>query len=657
MELNELRVQNYRSIENSDWVPISDLTCLVGKNESGKTGFMQAVEKLNPRYRSPDYDEYRDYPRSRWVDYNQRKQIEGDVDDVASARFILYESDVRRIEHQYKENLLTEETAVLTKNYNNIKRWELPLDESVYVQWVLDQFEIPDSTEDMLRESRDVEALRENLDASTSENPVIQNIREEIETGIHDIQQQIGQQVLTEDVPEFHYMGDYSIMNSTISVDDLQRKQQNDTLSDADTVFMSLLSVVDLDLSEISSEPDWERIITTLEAASGYVTDYMMKYWTQNENITITFNREQANPDGPSQFDQGDLLQVRVRNAEYDDVTTIGFNQRSRGFRWFFSSFCHFANMRRTEEDLVLLLDEPGLHLHARAQQDFLDFLDKELSSAHTVIYSTHSPFMIDPRNLPNTKLVMRERESGTTVSSDVLRTDDDTRFPLQTVFEFDLIDTLLIRPQTLLVEGKSDQIYLYTMSEIVEEHGGEGLDSQWTVLNTGSGDNVPTFVSLFGSNDLDLAVLLDGDSQFESRVTRIEETGEIAPEHVKPVTAFIDGEYGDIEELFSREFYLMLVSGAYQRDLLIDDNLPNEITEVELESENQNPRIVTHLERYFEENDIDEGIFRHAAPAKHFQDHLDDLREQVDETSIENFEKLFSGFNDVLDDFETGEE
>ena len=48
MKLTRARVTNYRSIDDSGWVTIDDVTCMVGKNESGKTAFLQALRRLNP---------------------------------------------------------------------------------------------------------------------------------------------------------------------------------------------------------------------------------------------------------------------------------------------------------------------------------------------------------------------------------------------------------------------------------------------------------------------------------------------------------------------------------------------------------------------------------------------------------------------------------
>ena len=47
MKITRARVINYRSIDDSSWVSLEDVTALVGKNESGKTAFLQAIRKIN----------------------------------------------------------------------------------------------------------------------------------------------------------------------------------------------------------------------------------------------------------------------------------------------------------------------------------------------------------------------------------------------------------------------------------------------------------------------------------------------------------------------------------------------------------------------------------------------------------------------------------
>jgi recombinational DNA repair ATPase RecF len=65
VRLVNAQVRLFRNIVDSGVVEInSDVTALVGKNESGKTAFIQALYRLNPAY-TDDFDELDDYPRWR----------------------------------------------------------------------------------------------------------------------------------------------------------------------------------------------------------------------------------------------------------------------------------------------------------------------------------------------------------------------------------------------------------------------------------------------------------------------------------------------------------------------------------------------------------------------------------------------------------------
>ena len=46
MKLTEARVGNFKSIDDSDPFTLDQVTCLVGKNEAGKTAVLEALYKL-----------------------------------------------------------------------------------------------------------------------------------------------------------------------------------------------------------------------------------------------------------------------------------------------------------------------------------------------------------------------------------------------------------------------------------------------------------------------------------------------------------------------------------------------------------------------------------------------------------------------------------
>jgi predicted ATP-dependent endonuclease of OLD family len=96
--------------------------------------------------------------------------------------------------------------------------------------------------------------------------------------------------------------------------------------------------------------------------------------------------------------------------------------------------------MRQDTDNVIVLLDKPGLTLHGKAQADLLRYVEEELLPAHQVIFSTHSPFMVPPKRLADCRVVEdvivyddkhRPSSEGTKITEDVMSTDKDTIFPL----------------------------------------------------------------------------------------------------------------------------------------------------------------------------------------------------------------------------------
>ena len=128
MELQRVRVQNYKCIEDSGWVDFERITCMVGKNESGKTAFLQALQKLNPVNESGDYDPLVEYPRRRFKRYENTRH-EDNPDPVASAHFELTDPEVELVEEEYGGNILNGKSVTVTKDYKNRIHWDIDVDE------------------------------------------------------------------------------------------------------------------------------------------------------------------------------------------------------------------------------------------------------------------------------------------------------------------------------------------------------------------------------------------------------------------------------------------------------------------------------------------------------------------------------------------------
>ena len=624
----EARVRNYKSINDTGWVELDDLTCLIGKNESGKSTFMEAIGRLNPAYGEGAFEPYEEYPRHRWPEYRDRH--EADPDPVVSARFRLDDDERARLESRVGE--LPSPEVVVTRDYADELRWELEIDESAFVDRFIDSHDVPEGLGDELGNAASVAALREAIEGA--DDVPEDTVAAAPDGSVGDLTDAIGEEVLASELPEFRYVGEYTVLDSEIDIAAFLDRMDDGELTDSDRVFQSLLSVADLDV-ETLGDVDSEQAMTELEAASSDITSAVTQYWSQADDLRIRI-RDTGDGSTPT-------LSLRVESPNHG--VSVGFDQRSRGLRWFFSTVCTISDLREADDEQVLLLDEPGLHLHPKAKREFLEFLDEEFASEQTLVYSTHSPFMIDIDRAHRTKLLEKDDKQEGTVLKAPEKADSYTQFPLRSVFELDVMETILSRSRLLIVEDETTYTYLYNVSKLLEDTDVRGIDYRWTVLPIGSLANVGTVRELFDVTDREVAVLQEGS--FSDRELPSDVSGTAVSEHTGV------GSNATIEDTFSTSFYLELVSRAYAGSLSDRPSLPDRITEGTL-ADTEGP-IVERLSAYFEANDITDGEFDRSRPADYLQDHREGFIKALDMETKRTFGALARGLNSTLEDFDGG--
>ena len=618
MKLSQARVVNYRSIDDSSWVKVDDVTALVGKNESGKTAFLQAIRKINSISGEEDGFTIRDYPRKGYIKY--KKIHEQNPCEVAQAEFELSAEEVTEIEANFGNGVLASNKVIVTKNYKNERAWKIDLSDSISSSSVPNSFTEPSNP------------------TPTSFQNAVQNTGSNVS-----VSEKIAEQFLERWLPKFVYFDNYSLMRGKISINELRERSENGgPLDDADRTFLSLLTLSGVSLEDLEKDLGYEDIKVELESASITITDEIFEYWQQNRQLKVEFDVSQADPRDPAPLNEGKILHVRIENARHR--VTVSFDERSKGFVWFFSFLSYFSHLEETESgDLIILLDEPGTALHAMAQKDFLRFMDERLSPRCQVLYSTHSPFMIDLDKLHRIRLVQDMDGVGTVISDDAVNNDRETVFPLQMALGYQMAQTLFLAPHCLMVNSPSDLIYLQVLGDMVTEEYGARIDPRWVIIPVGSTDNLSTFVTLLGENYVSVAVMMDLTPTNREKIEAINKKNEMEGENPVKWVQVTRVRDADIEDLFDPKVYLELVNRSYARQL--DEPLTmRTITD-------SNPRIVERLKAYFSRTGLAGGVFDRYVPAAYLLENFDNFKGNLSEDTLEKIQALVERINSLIAD------
>ena len=618
MKLSQARVVNYRSIDDSSWVKVDDVTALVGKNESGKTAFLQAIRKINSISGEEDGFTIRDYPRKGYIKY--KKIHEQNPCEVAQAEFELSAEEVTEIEANFGNGVLASNKVIVTKNYKNERAWKIDLSDSISSSSVPNSFTEPSNP------------------TPTSFQNAVQNTGSNVS-----VSEKIAEQFLERWLPKFVYFDNYSLMRGKISINELRERSENGgPLDDADRTFLSLLTLSGVSLEDLEKDLGYEDIKVELESASITITDEIFEYWQQNRQLKVEFDVSQADPRDPAPLNEGKILHVRIENARHR--VTVSFDERSKGFVWFFSFLSYFSHLEETDSgDLIILLDEPGTALHAMAQKDFLRFMDERLSPRCQVLYSTHSPFMIDLDKLHRIRLVQDMDGVGTVISDDAVHNDRETVFPLQMALGYQMAQTLFLAPHCLMVNSPSDLIYLQVLGDMVTEVSGARIDPRWVIIPVGSTDNLSTFVTLLGENYVSVAVMMDLTPTNREKIEAINKKNEMEGENPVKWVQVTRVRDADIEDLFDPKVYLELVNRSYARQL--DEPLTmRTITD-------SNPRIVERLKAYFSRTGLAGGVFDRYVPAAYLLENFDNFKGNLSEDTLEKIQALVERINSLIAD------
>lgn len=552
MKLKKVRVRSYRSIIDSGEFEIDPhKTILVGPNEAGKTALLQAIQHLNPPKGVKPLSALRDYPRAH---YNRITQGEVDPAEVrvVEAEFDLDDDDKALLPEGYKDatyslwrNLdnstghclngapakkyfkdiekdLTRLAAHADKQFGSGAEDSADKPSAALAKLTAEWSQFKVLQGDSAKKIADwLNSVLPYVDeANSTEEERFDRIKSDI--GIADVRN-AAVKALHERVPVFVLFSNYFRVRPLIHLQQLAARIANGTLEDerfdyGNVCLLNLLGFKADELSKMGTAADPKA--NDPEAMEAFREKLDERQYQLNA-AEVRLTREIRSVWNPDES-KGEAAKLRLRaDGQYLKVTVeddlgveVELDQRSEGFQWLVSFFVvFFAEAQGDHKNAVLLLDEPGLSLHALKQRDFRETISR-LAKNNQTLYTTHSPFLVGPGELDIVRVVeMTNREVGTNVHTSVTANDPAALLPLQEAFGYDLAQSLFTQKQNLILEGLTDYWYVEAVSAMLRDAGDVNLNEKIALVPANAASKVVYFATILHAQGLKVAALLDSDS------------------------------------------------------------------------------------------------------------------------------------------------
>lgn len=577
LTLIKAQVWKYKSIDDSSPVELADtVTVLVGKNESGKTAFLEALHKALP-LDGAKYDYIADYPRKDLVRYRLEHAAKN-YQKVVRLTFRIEKVLADKINKEVfggEEVIAAGSTFARDTTIANTNSIDFEVDEKAALAALNKSFGNVEHKEDVFADVAslaDVLAKIEGLSLPADSVLAIfaaqWRARAMKASGWGIVDGHIWHTYLSPALPKFLYFDDYKLLEGKINLPWLQQRDAANQLSDADETAQGLLQLAGTTLKELMSDEDYETAKAKIEAIGLNITQKVFEFWKQSQDLEVEFDLK-ANAKDVAPFNNGINLYTRIKNRRHG--VTLSFDQRSKGFIWFFSFLVWFDAVQArasTKDTLILLLDEPGLNLHALAQADLLSYIRK-LSEEHQIIYTTHSPFMVDSASLDDVRVVEDRVTEGTKITGDLAGSSDESLFPLQAALGYSIARNLFDTKTNVLIEGPADLIVLQHMGALLEASGKLGLEEA-TLVPIGGLGKLAAFVALVRPDTQKLVVLLNRPAALHQKLEDLTGQKLIERKHILGYSMFLEhgnSEIG-IEDLLPADAYIAAFNQTYASEL-----------------------------------------------------------------------------------------
>jgi predicted ATP-dependent endonuclease of OLD family len=557
--INWVEIENFRSIKDSGKLYFNnDITILAGKNESGKSNILQALncfsrnEFKDSDYPQDDIDAIPKVTVNFSISSKDMKKIMSNIKSSVDIKIDMKEIEVTRDANKEEfiegeicnvlSKLKTKEISTLREEVEDILRKAF--------QSLNQNSPFNDHNDRNITLMEEIKKYREIINK-------LKNIGKKSNHDQNNINQYINKankQINSLDNINNEYKKAKELMKNHIpnfilfdSFDDIlpDKVTANEVNNDNSKIVNCFAKVADANLKKLFQENDHIRKKNSTNKISADITGDFGGFYKQ-DNVEIEVSLD------------GNTLYFYIYDE--DNRTPFKPEQRSKGFQWFLSFFLTLS--AENSNNSIILIDEPGLYLHAKAQNDVLNVLE-DLSQSQQILFTTHSPYLINTNRLDQVRLVLKDK-TRTIIENKIHKgADKDTMTPLITAIGLDLTqDIIFSKYKNILIEGISDYYYFSGMRNYLSEEL-SNLENVRFIPSVGA-TQISNIVVLLLGWGIDFEILLDNDSEGERVAKELENDFYIDNDKINFISEKTDHS---VEDLFSKEDFTKFILSSDDRD------------------------------------------------------------------------------------------
>ncbi len=555
MKLKKFRIKNFKSITDSGDCYLTDtITILAGKNESGKTSILEALEDFDTDEKIRDTAKPIKSPEAIpeisitfIVEKDTVKEVLTEIGSTQKAvadielEIIKTFPDIYTFGKTTKENELfgTKEIEKIQKSIK--EKWgKVKILHTKYPQLggVSFDFEFSDLTNEKILLTAFKTATAPNIpQIDEKDRESFPKSLIEIETEIQNLENLIATEdkffkALKKWIPNFVFFNSFEdVFPNKIPFAELET---NEWIQD-------LAVISDLNVATIKTATARDKQKHKTDINIKLNNDYE-KFWSQDvSSLSVDWDSQDLN------------FWIQEDGYPYEP------SLRSKGRQWHLAFYIKVSARANENVPNIILIDEPGLFLHATAQKDILNKLEDSAKEIQ-LIFSTHSPYLLEADKLNQIRLIHRTKKAGTKIENKVhALADKETLTPILTAIGLELSAgiTALDKVNNVVVEGPSDLYYLNAFKKIL------GKDSVNFIFGGGAG-NMPVVGTILHGWGGKVVYLYDNDQGKKDGEKNLKDNWLVTKDLILAVL----NTAGSIEDIFSpsnfREFVLGDTSKTY---------------------------------------------------------------------------------------------